>query len=901
MFEVIKSLTASGKLRDQSHDLQLEGLVAEARQEREALGAALQEFSARHAEIKELTATLERVERQSTDSAARLDALTARLDGLHGRAASLAGIEQRIHTLVDAAAQAERTVERLTAPEGDLQAHRRQMQQLTSQVLETQASLTALKRERAALEESRADLRQSRADVTQSVEAASTLKTDLEQVRALAGRLTGDYARLEEASRQAREDSAAAVAAVKEAEKKLGPLVQVQELGRTTEEKLTLLNSLAEHVNQKVKTLDGQKHALDRAVVEANRLNEMVWSMDAQIARLHEGMKEAARSEDTLARIERLAEETDQQFDLAQKVRHEFGRDVARFERDGRSLVDTMRGAIETLALERSQFDTFNQRLRALHSAIEHAEARADALESHQRLVGDLSQQATGLKGELQALSEQADELAHKQAGLDALHERLSLVDDLAKQTSLRYDSLRQSRADLETLRRDIHELHKAQLEAGQLRDRLAADRAALEAFGERMTAMRGRTPQLEQDIDTLLGKLSGVHAATTQAIRLGEMAEHLDAQLGRVADRVQVVEALEARMNALHAVSSDVDARMSAQLAKRGDVDGLRTTLDGLTALMLDAQQKAETVAAVQQRLLPLEERVRSLHQDLESAAASVEDIRRQEAATADRRASLERLLEENRALAAETAERVLQTQALNDSLAGTAAARDELLAGLSDVEKRQREALALSEALAEHVRNVEGMHATLEERRDHLGISARKLGAVEMKLQQLEQRAGDLDDKMQTLADREAVVRSVKEEVDQVHQVSLKSRADLEFVSGHRDEIATVRQRVDALLATAADAEDKIAAIEARRGTIDAVHAKANLIANLLEDVRVNLETLGEQKAVMDHVATKLARLDFMMQEAQNTLRTLQHERELAERIEQNIAQLRTRTALS
>jgi hypothetical protein len=36
-------------------------------------------------------------------------------------------------------------------------------------------------------------------------------------------------------------------------------------------------------------------------------------------------------------------------------------------------------------------------------------------------------------------------------------------------------------------------------------------------------------------------------------------------------------------------------------------------------------------------------------------------------------------------------------------------------------------------------------------------------------------------------------------------------------------------------------------------------------------------------------------------MMQEAQNTLRTLQHERELAERIEQNIAQLRTRTALT
>ena len=78
---------------------------------------------------------------------------------------------------------------------------------------------------------------------------------------------------------------------MKEVEKKLGPLMQLQELSKTTEEKLTSLNALAEHVNQKAKALETQKHTIDRASVEANRLNEMIWNMDVQIGKLNEGMK----------------------------------------------------------------------------------------------------------------------------------------------------------------------------------------------------------------------------------------------------------------------------------------------------------------------------------------------------------------------------------------------------------------------------------------------------------------------------------------------------------------------------------------------------------------------------------------------------------------------------------
>ena len=57
---------------------------------------------------------------------------------------------------------------------------------------------------------------------------------------------------------------------------------------------MTSLNALAEHVNQKIKALENQKHTVERAVVESNRLNEMIWSMEVQISKLNETVRRRA-------------------------------------------------------------------------------------------------------------------------------------------------------------------------------------------------------------------------------------------------------------------------------------------------------------------------------------------------------------------------------------------------------------------------------------------------------------------------------------------------------------------------------------------------------------------------------------------------------------------------------
>src|SRR5207237_1717411 len=149
-----------------------------------------------------------------------------------------------------------------------------------------------------------------------------------------------DFARIRDTSREAREDTTAGMTTIKELERKLAPLAQLHELSQSTEERLGSLNALAEHVAHKAKAIEGQQQAVEHAVIQANRVNEMVWSMDVQIGKLNEGMKQSAKAEEAIARVEKLSEDTEQRMDAAVKLNQEVERETAKLQKDSTVLLD---------------------------------------------------------------------------------------------------------------------------------------------------------------------------------------------------------------------------------------------------------------------------------------------------------------------------------------------------------------------------------------------------------------------------------------------------------------------------------------------------------------------------------------------------------------------------------
>ncbi len=169
MLDALKGLTG-GKTAKQTEDLQ--SLIATAKEERSALSAMLTQISMRTAKLTQMGKSLEQVDEKAGAVTTRLDVLVKRIDGLETQARTFGEVEKRVQTLIETATQAQQAAEKVMAPNGELDKHRRQVQQLSSQALETQASVDALKKERAALEEFRTQLRQSHTEIKQSVDQA---------------------------------------------------------------------------------------------------------------------------------------------------------------------------------------------------------------------------------------------------------------------------------------------------------------------------------------------------------------------------------------------------------------------------------------------------------------------------------------------------------------------------------------------------------------------------------------------------------------------------------------------------------------------------------------------------------------------------------------------------------
>ncbi len=191
----------------------------------------------------------------------------------------------------------------------------------------------------------------------------------------------------------------------------------MQELGRDTETQLATLNSLAEHVLQKVKVLENQKHTVEHAVVESNRLNELVWNMDVQVAKINDGAKEVAQVEETVVRIETLAADALAGLEQATKSKESFTRELDKLEQGRAELTDFVRGYFERLTVERKELESFDQRVQSLQSGLSTTAASMSKLQDREKELAALDQRTDVIEKRLAGLSGQAEDLQRQQTG----------------------------------------------------------------------------------------------------------------------------------------------------------------------------------------------------------------------------------------------------------------------------------------------------------------------------------------------------------------------------------------------------------------------------------------------------------------------------------------------------
>lgn len=879
--------------RQQADELQ--ALIAHSKEERAALSTMLTQVQLNSAKLASAGKHLDEVQEKATTAHTRLDELTATLEKAASRAKDLDTIDARIHTMTDAVARAERDTARLTAPDGDLQKHKEALQQLASQAVGTRASLEALRKDQAAVEAARDQLRETVSEITESRKQSDALKADFEQLRGAAGQLAQDQSRVKALTEESREEASATAGIVKDVQQRLGSLAKLQELAKLADERLLSLNALAEHVAQKTKALDSQKHTVERAVVEANRLNEMIWNMEVQIKKLDEGSRQVATTEELIDRVEKLAQEVNGHLETGTRARDALSTDLAKLEKDRAAFLDFARAQGDRLAVERHAFHAFDERVTALQQAVAAAESSMDHLADREGVAATLAQRVDHLSNQIQVLDIRAGNLQARQTSLDALQESLARVDDLAKRTARQHETLLNGQDRLDALGQAVQGLHATLADAAQLRDRVAADRTALESFLDRTTSFSAGVPELDARIDGIVAKLSTVDAGVRKAEGLASIANSLDAQMTRIEARQPLVDHLETRLNGLSTLSGDIDRKLEDALRRRADVEALASHIDGVAIQVTDTQAKLERVSALEGRLLPLADELATLERLIEGAQAGLATVQQDEAVLAAQEKRLARMVTDIRAVEADASARLRQVHGLVEELDRSTAIKDELLQGLAAAQAAQHHVAAGGQAAEDQLRHLDALSTDLDRRIGQLAGAETRMAALEARGSELAQLAERLEAKTQSLASRDALVGALRREVAVVHDLHARSKADLEYVESHRNDIAALRDRVDEALASIGGTEARLASIESQTRLVDEVEVKANAIAHMIDDLQLTLDTVGEQKAAVDHAMENFARLTEKVQEAQTTLRALQAERELAERIERGVRQAR------
>ena len=868
----------------------LDAQIARAHDVRQTLEALVTLAQAHVAQIPQVNASMEEGERRAAELGQRLEILASRVDDFENTHRQTQTVETRVIAL-------EERVQQALARETEVDEHRSAIEQLVSLGKSAGASLEGLKQESAAFMDLEERLPRLRKEFQPLFDQQAALKNDLDSLRTGIVSLTQDAETGRESALKARAHATKATEVVAELQRKLEPLSQISALGKDADAQLRTLNALSEHVAAKIKALENQQSVVEHALVESRRVHEMVWEMEVQLKKLDEGTKRAARVEETLANLQRMQAATNSTLEEASHARENFRREVDRQERDGQSVIETVRRQLDQLAGNKQEIETVHERLRLVQTGIAAAETRVEAVSTREQELGQLLERIQNIATTVQELDASAESLQRKQLSLGALEERLDGLEVAAKRAQWQFDGLAEHRKDLDMLKTEIQTVHTTYEQTATLLDKLRTDKREVEVFLDKAGSFMEGASQFERKVDALTAQIVSAETSAAKTTSIAETVDDLAARLSALEPRTRIVEDLEGRLNALHALSSDVDRRLSEQLAARAELESLTVVCDGLAAQVTDAHQKLAAVNVARMELEPAIDRLAVLRQDLEHARVALHALQRDDETLAAQDRRLTELSEASRALSLEAAQRLETAQGLHQELDRGAALREQLVGELAQIQKQQRDTFAQIEAADDQFNRLDTLWKKLDQRRGQLTEAEQTLGQVDGRMDELRRLSDAMDRKIQGIAEREQVVEAVRRGIEGVHALGQKSQADLDAIAERRAEIARATSEMERLRDSLASTQERIVAIESRRQLVDDVQRKADTIMNILGDVQITLESVSEQKAMVDHVFAELARIEYLVQEARGTMTALQTERDVAQRIVESVRQIHAR----
>lgn len=908
------------------------------RQARDEAAAAAVAAADAAATVRDQVSAVEQLKELDRSTTDKLRALRGIADEVERKIAALR--EQQ--PLVEHALAQNSQVQAMAATAAELSRTVQALQQQKPAIDETMSRVAHLAEIAASVERLASHVDEARARAAQSKTTADAVAGTLDTLRSLADQLNTDYAGMRESSADARAQAAAAAAAAADAaaslREKVAAMERLHDAGRSADDSVRQLLGAAGEADRKAALLLQQQPALDRAVQQVARLDEVA-AVTAELGRSIAALQQQKpQVDDAVSRVAQLDAAATGLASAVERLQRDVEDARTSAQRSG-GIADEVNSGLETLRTSVAQLARDYAALRDASSesqtqAAAAAAAAADAASSVREKVAaidrlhELGRSTDEKVRQLVTLADQADRrtsfLLDQQPLVERVLEQFPLVQDLAGTTAelaRSVSALQQQQPRIDAAVAQVARLgdvadtiERLRLQADGVRDGVADAKAVAGDVSHAVGTVRAMATQLAQEYAGLRDvsrqardEAAAATAAATEAaasVREKLAAMEMLNHLGRATDEKlrglkTIAEQVDHQAIELQAQQPLVD-RALAQAAHVQELSAAAAALTRSVAALREQQPRVEEalsraaqvddMAATLQRLVTQIEAAHAGIADNTGLAADVQTevngIRLAVTQLASDFGGLRESARHSAEQARAAAEGVLTVRQKLGEVEAIAALRrtvDEQFAQLTTIaDDASRTLTALHafqpshEVAVEHARELAGLNVEAAARIETINAGLARAARLDTLLQRLEALEAETDARVQSVAVvRDTCARAVQSAEDDTRSLIRSLDTEVQRISG---QVAGLKSDVDV--------------VDRQRAALDALRHDVEQLTGRTRQAEQHAAALMTQRAAIVDMETNLTFLTRLLNSVRADLKSIVERKDVIDGFAQKVS---------
>ncbi len=638
---------------------------------------------------------------------------------------------------------------------------------------------------------------------------------------------------------------------------------------------MATLKAMADLLGQKTAALEAQRETVDRALAQADHLDQAMRQIDAGVRQQQENEKSLGALQEQIGTVRSLHETVVERSSEIAQLQREIDERTQTTRQELAGVTDETKKTVERFDFERRGMESVTQRVADLRAAVSDCESRFKGVKESGQLVGELKSQTQAIATHLQSLTTQAGEVDQDMTRLEAIRRDLDQTGRTAREVATQMTQIEGLRPALGIALRDLEQLGGANAMVKDTLEQARLAHAEITRMRESQTETRSWLAGVEQSVIELREQVSDLRA-------MAPALEFTQKQTQRIGESMEAIETRREFVEDLHRRIAELET-LGGQLADRGRQQ---------QAYMDAAEQRFAAFAAHSEDAERMTLGISAVSSGVAEAGRKAEEIRKTVAAIVTRLESVEDLEERTRALRPELEQRHQALTAAAKDLERVSALRTEAASSaqqLEELAKRLTTALATAD---KRLSKVDDVSTQLEHRLASLRNVEQRFGQFEERLAKWDLVDHDMAQSLEQITARQGTVEALQADLDRMFVMAESTSSHVREITSAHQEIEESREHLKEIMERLQEVRDTASALDERKRQMTKAEERLARADGLLVDVRSSLESLQGQKAIVDQAVEKAGSLQFLLKQAEAAIEGLREEREITTRVRAAVA---------